>query len=108
MGSTGSKSRSPRAVLDTNLILSALVFSAATLVVLRRRWQSQRFIPLVSKATAPELVRVLGYPKFRLSAEEREELLSDYLPLCESVSAPSVAPPNPEIAATHSTCRSSN
>ena len=38
---------------------------------------------------------MLGYPKFRLSPEEREELLSDYLPFCESVSAPSVAPPQP-------------
>ena len=94
MGSVAPKSRPPRAVLDTNLVLSALVFSAGTLVVLRRGWQSQRFSPLVSKATAAELIRVLGYPKFRLSAEERVELLSDYLPFCESVSAPS-APPTP-------------
>ena len=85
----------PRAVLDTNLVLSALVFSGGTLVALRRGWQNQRFIPLVSKPTAGELIRVLAYPKFRLSAEGREDLLSDYLPFCESVQMPNPAPATP-------------
>jgi len=64
----------PRVVLDTNLVLSTLVFSAGTLVALRRSWQSQRCTPLVSNATAGELIRVLAYRKFRLNAEERESL----------------------------------
>jgi putative PIN family toxin of toxin-antitoxin system len=72
-------------VLDTNLVLSALVFSAGRLVALRHGWQAQRFTPLVSTATANELIRVLAYPKFRLNAEARENLLADYLPFCESV-----------------------
>ena len=72
-------------VLDMNLVLSALVFSAGRLVALRRGWQAQRFTPLVSTATASELIRVLAYPKFRLNAEARENLLADYLPFCESV-----------------------
>ena len=48
-------------------------------------WQHGRCIPLVSQATAAELIRVLAYPKFKLSAAEREELLADYLPCCHSV-----------------------
>jgi uncharacterized protein len=30
-------------------------------------------------------MRVLGYPKFRLSPDERMELLGDYIPYCETV-----------------------
>ena len=95
MGIARSTPTPPRAVLDTNLVVSALVFSGGALVALRRRWQGQRFTPLVSKATAGELIRVLAYPKFRLSKEEREDLLSDYLPFCESVQMPSPPPPTP-------------
>jgi putative PIN family toxin of toxin-antitoxin system len=32
-----------------------------------------------------ELTRVLTYPKFRLSADDRRELLADYIPYCEVV-----------------------
>lgn len=34
---------------------------------------------------AAELTRVLGYPKFRLTIEDRRELLAEYLPYCETV-----------------------
>ena len=95
MGTTRRTPAPPRAVLDTNLVLSALVFSTGSLVTLRREWQSRRFTPLVSKATAGELIRVLTYPKFRLEAEEREDLLSDYLPFCETIQVPDPAPPTP-------------
>jgi len=85
----------PRAVLDTNVVLSALLFSAGTLVALRRGWQGQLFTPLLSKATAGELIRALAYPKFRLNAEEREDLLSDYLPFCEPIQVPNPPPHTP-------------
>ena len=39
---------------------------------------------LASAQTTTELVRVLGYPKFRLSQAERDELLGEYLPWCEA------------------------
>jgi len=42
-------------------------------------------VPVVSRATASEVMLVLGYPKFRLSASERDELLADYLPYCRTV-----------------------
>jgi predicted nucleic acid-binding protein len=34
------------------------------------------------------LIRVLSYPKFRLTPDEREDLLGDYLPWCETVRVP--------------------
>ena len=74
----------PRVVLDTNCIVSALLFSRGRLAWLRRAWQSGRFVPLVSRVTAEELIRVLAYPKFKLDAAEREALLADYLPYTET------------------------
>lgn len=84
-----------RVVIDTNLVLSALVFGGNT-AKLRLVWQSDRLIPLVSKATITELIRVLAYPKFKLTASEQEDLLSDYLPFCETVLMPDILPTAPE------------
>lgn len=67
-----------RVVLDTNVVVSALVFGDRT-AWLRRAWQEGRLIPLVDRATIGELVRVLAYPKFALTAEEIEALLADLL-----------------------------
>jgi putative PIN family toxin of toxin-antitoxin system len=73
-----------RAVLDTNLVLSALIFQQGRLVPLRTLWQTGAIRPLVSRLTVAELMRALGYPKFKLTASEQEELLADYLPYCET------------------------
>lgn len=78
-----------RVVIDTNLVLSALVFGGGT-AKLRLAWQDARFTPLASKATITELIRVLAYPKFQLTASEQEELLADYLPFCETVLIPDI------------------
>lgn len=75
----------PRVVLDTNVLVSALLFSAGGLSWLREAWQSDAIRPLASTATVTELVRVLAYPKFRLDHADRETLLADYLPWCEIV-----------------------
>ena len=85
----------PVVVLDTNLVLSALVFVGGRLASLRTAWQSGRCIPLTSTATASELFRVLGYPKFKLSADHRDELIADYLPYCRSVRIPPRLPKLP-------------
>jgi uncharacterized protein len=82
----------PRVVLDTNVVHSALVFTHGRAVALRDAWQAGHCEPHVSKATAGELIRVLGYPKFRLTAEEQRELLADYLPYCRSVKIPAKPP----------------
>ena len=84
-----------RVVIDTNLVVSALVFGGNT-GRLRFAWQSDRFIPLASKATITELIRVLAYPKFKLTKTEQEDLLSDYLPFCETVLMPDQLPLIPE------------
>jgi len=85
----------PRVVLDTNVVLSALVFGKGTTARLRAAWQGGHFLPLVSTATAQELVRVLAYPKFRLDAQEQQELLADYLPYAEAVRIPQPPPTVP-------------
>jgi predicted nucleic acid-binding protein len=72
----------PRVVIDTNRILSAVVFAQGRLTPLRLAWQGKRIQPLVCKDTAAELIRVLACPKFKLSAEDQQELLADYLTCC--------------------------
>ncbi len=84
-----------RAVIDTNILLSALVFSSGSLSRFRQLWQNEAFKPLVSKPTVTELIRVLAYPKFKLTPIEREDLLADYLPYCETVPLPIELPQIP-------------
>lgn len=85
----------PRFVLDTNVVLSALLFGSGPAARLRAGWQSARFVPLASTATAQELLRVLGYPKFRLSGDEQGELLADIMPWVEVVQIPDPPPAVP-------------
>lgn len=85
-----------RVVLDTNVVLSALLFRNAAADRLRHAWRSGACVPLVSTQTAGELLRVLAYPKFRLSAQEQHELLADYLPFTTSVR---IAQPPPVVIA---------
>lgn len=49
----------PRVVLDTNVLLSALLFHARPLRWLRNAWQSDVVRPLASRDTTAELIRVL-------------------------------------------------
>lgn len=77
-----------RFVLDTNVLVSALLFSQGRLSWIRLAWQSDAFRPMANRDTINELIRVLHYPKFKLTEEERLELLDDYLPWCESVEVP--------------------
>ena len=84
-----------RVVLDTNVVLSALVFGGGLAGQLRLAWQRGVVLPLASTATAQELVRVLACPKFRLSRLEQQELLADYLPHAETVRIPQPPPPVP-------------
>ncbi len=88
----------PRVVLDTNCVVSALLFTGGRLAWLRRGWQQRDFIPLVSRDTAGELIRVLNYPKFRLSESAQETLLADYLPYTETVNIKPGRYPTPELA----------
>ena len=83
-----------RAVFDTNVVLSTLVFGRR-LSWLRDAWASGAAIPIVCRETVAELLRVLAYPKFRLNAADRELLLADYLPFAETVVLPNPLPSLP-------------
>lgn len=92
----GDVARSERVVLDTNVVISALVFVGGVTAAVRAAWRDGSITPLVSRATVDELMRVLAYPKFELTGEEREELLADYLPFCEVVT---IGDPPPKVPA---------
>ena len=92
MAASRPKSTSPRVVLETDLVLSALVFSGGATAVLRTGWQRRQFTPLASKAMAGELMGGLARPRFALTTDEQEDLLFDYLLFCETVEVP-VPPP---------------
>jgi putative PIN family toxin of toxin-antitoxin system len=87
--------RVPRVVIDTNLVLSAMIFAQGRAAALRQAWHSGQCEPLVSKATADELIRVLTYPKFKLATADQHELLADYLPYCRTIAIPPKPPRTP-------------
>lgn len=75
-------------------MVSALVFGRR-LAWLRNAWASRVLVPVVCKQTAAELLRVLNYPKFRLTAADRAALLEDYLPYAEIIEIPEPMPDIP-------------
>ena len=86
----------PRLVLDTNIIVSALVFQSSQIAWLRSAWQNDQIRSLISHDTKEELIRVFSYPKFKLCDTEREDLLNDYLPFCEFITIPNQSPSVPQ------------
>lgn len=89
-----------RVVLDTNVLVSALLFERGCLSWLRLCWQSGQLTPVLAKPTAQELLRVLAYPKFKLEPADRDRLLQDLLPWCESWSGP-IASTAPRVRDRH-------
>ncbi len=73
-----------RVVFDTNTVVSALLFGGG-LSWLVDHWRSGAAVPLISRATASELLRVLHYPKFGLSDANVEIFAARYLPFAERV-----------------------
>jgi len=61
------------------------LFRQGRLAWLRTAWQDGAVTPLVCTATVNELLRVLAYPKFRLSRDAITELLAEFLPYAETV-----------------------
>ncbi|MBK5274424.1 MAG: putative toxin-antitoxin system toxin component, PIN family [Desulfuromonadales bacterium] len=81
----GQKIAPLRIVLDTNVLISALLFSGRV-GMLRDLWKTGRIIPLVSKETFAEFRKVLSYPKFKLSLREIRAILNEeILPFVEPV-----------------------
>ena len=81
-------SRLRRAVIDTNVVVSAFVFRAGTLAWLREAIVNGALIPLVSDETLAEMVRVLAYPRFGLTAEDRENIIVHYMEHAEAIKQP--------------------
>ena len=67
-------------MLYTNVLVTALLFE---LVQFERGRQGQ-IIPVLAQPTARELLYVFAYSKFRLQSVDRERLLKDLLPWCET------------------------
>ena len=74
----GQKVAPVRVVIDTNVLLSGLLFGAEP-GRLRDFWIEGRLLPLLSKETFAEFRRVLDYPKFRLSPAEIKMLVEEEL-----------------------------
>jgi len=83
--------RQKRVVLDTNVVISALLFRGE-LSGLHALWKKKTFTIAASKEIIDEYIRVLAYPKFKLTEREikalvQEELLPYITPVtdCEDV-----------------------
>ena len=85
-----------RVVLDTNVVVSTLVFSSRALSWLPPAWREGFIKPLVTPATLLELADVLGYDKFGIAPERRLELIGQYEPWCQLVIIPAPPPLVPE------------
>ena len=77
-----------RVVLDTNVLVSALVINPGGFAWLNSAWKSRDLAPLLSADTLPELVRAIQYPKFGASYTAIIEGFADYLSWCEMVAVP--------------------
>ena len=74
-----------RVVLDTNAVISALLFSGVSSKLVSL-WQNGLITPLLSREVLDEYLRVLSYPKFELSEKEIKELIQEeILPYAEVV-----------------------
>jgi putative PIN family toxin of toxin-antitoxin system len=75
-----------RAVLDPNVVVSALIGPAGVPADVLRAWRDGEFELIVSPALLAELGRVLGYPKLRERIDERDgAALIDWLTRSASV-----------------------
>ncbi len=74
-----------KVVLDTNVLISALLFKGE-LAGIVNLWKEGRIVPVLSRETFEEFRRVLGYPKFRLTKEEIRVIVEEeVLPFFEVV-----------------------
>ena len=76
-----------RTVIDTNVIVSAILFGGipGKLISL---WKSEHIKPLAAKDIIDEYIKVLAYPKFKLSEKEISYILyNEMLPYFEVVAA---------------------
>ena len=76
-----------RVVLDTNVLISALLFSGRASEILDLL-ENRSIVLVISKEILGEYVTALAYPKFSLSEKEIKSIMNDFvLPGAETVSA---------------------
>ena len=74
-----------RAVIDTNVFISATLFKGKTSRLVDA-WKSRKFAYLISGEILKEYARVLSYPKFNLTENEIKFVLEEQLlPFVETV-----------------------
>jgi len=83
-----SPGRPPRVVIDTAVVVSALVFGGGASAALRHAWQTGRCRPMLCRATLTDLTDKLAHPRLQLSRSEQGELVAEYLPHAVRVSVP--------------------
>lgn len=88
-----------RAVLDTNVVVSALLFRGET-SRLHTLWKKKAFTIVATKEVMEEYLRVLAYPKFGLTEREIRDIVhEELLPYVEPVSVqgkPDALCPDPD------------
>lgn len=65
-----------RIVLDTNIMVSALLFKGKLSVIVDL-WKKGRIVPILSKETFGEFKTVLEYPKFSLTEQEIRAIIEE-------------------------------
>ena len=79
---------SRRAVFDTNILISGYLWKGVARQALEKV-RGNDWIHLVSRDTLDELIRVLAYSKFNLTAAEIDPIVQDLLGLSEFVNVKS-------------------
>jgi putative PIN family toxin of toxin-antitoxin system len=84
-----------RAVLDPNVIISALLSPSGNPAGVLRAWQQGEFELIVSASLLEELARALAYPKLRrrINEEEARGVVQWLTEAATVVSDPSTGPP---------------
>ena len=81
----GKKKEVRRVVLDTNILVSALIFHGELSRIVEC-WKSGTIVPIISKETFEEFQAVLSYPKFKLTTGEIKNIIEDeVLPFFEVI-----------------------
>lgn len=81
-----------RVVLDTNIILSALLFTNGNLAWLRKAWQDRLICPVLGNSTREDLFCALESPRLNLPIPEQDLLLEEFFPYCENAVIPAWMP----------------
>ena len=86
-------------VIDTNVLISAFLFGGAPSRLIDL-WKSGRIKPLITKEILTEYIRVLAYPKFKLTENEIDYIIHEeimpFFKAVKSASSPSIIKEDPD------------